>query len=743
MCPIFLRFNFVDMAYTEMAQNREKELQARQLAQLKVEKKEAELNLITKLQHRWENEVKALHLQVKGVQKTNANNYEKALQGLNDFHSKYVRNLETNRIDQHNMIINTANENNEQINTKYRPWLEQNRPDLMPQLKKMQDQEILENNKNAELAKAKVDARAAQLISEADKERKRKLIVLENHQARNKSEVEKFTTKTLKKRQFLHEYIVQNVMNNHKEKYLKLEQKILCGKNVKKLKEDQEIHQHEGFEKEDDECILRQTKRISILSKAYIPTYITVDIHNEGLDIICLKGTLSTNESLNSKENRKFSTDFIPWGYIARNFLYSIMCGEVPDHKIIDHEFLFSNGSQGLVKCIVTDKRVSPGDASDQRLKAMHSQSSRDTDQAAAEMNEKLSKHVNDETQAMEDMKRSSMLLEALKRKVAVSLKCDLYRIATLKHTFNPNISDQPLQKECLYGKLDEDKKQKVQEYISKANENIVNAEKDILFKTERLALLRKQRIGKAEAIKKILAETHYRNKINAKKEAMQEYHGSDVLCNFLLCFNQINGMGLRSNNSSKRVVLVLRCRRFLKKEAEFAIDKYNSTRDAQSQIEKNQVSLIRAEELLLMSLHPYLDEQLPSYPPRSAPSKSYEETWAEPGRYLDLTVPSLSHTSSSSLFGSEPARNVFDQHLSEMCSSSGRQFAASVSSHHMRVLQDDVNFSNDSDTLSLSEDKLKESYEFFMPPPGSRSRNSKNRRSGMSPTVQNRSNPP
>jgi hypothetical protein len=139
-----------------------------------------------------------------------------------------------------------------------------------------------------------------------------------------------------------------------------------------------------------------------------------------------LKGALSTKESLNSKESRKFSTDFIPSGYRARNFLYSIMCGEVPDHKIIDHEFLFSNGSQGLVKCIVTDKRVSSGDASDQRLKAMRSQSSRDTDQATAEMNVKLSKCVNDETQAMEDMKRSSMVLETLKRKVAVSLKCDL-----------------------------------------------------------------------------------------------------------------------------------------------------------------------------------------------------------------------------------------------------------------------------------------------------------------------------
>jgi hypothetical protein len=40
-----------------------------------------------------------------------------------------------------------------------------------------------------------------------------------------------------------------------------------------------------------------------------------------------------------------------------------------------------------------------------------------------------------------------------------------------------------------------------------------------------------------------------------------------------------------------------------------------------------------------------------------------------------------------------------------------------------MRALQDDVNVTNDSDPFSLSEDKLKESYEFFMPPLVSRSK--------------------
>lgn len=407
------------MACMELAQNRKNKLQAHDLAQLEKQKNETKLKLISKLQHRWKNEIKSIQLQVEGLNKVNKDKYENALQNLIEFQSNLVRNLETNRLEEHKMVSKTANENNEQIHAKYKQWSEQNRADLMPQLVKMRDQEILENNKNEKLAKAKIDARAAQLMAEADKEHNKKLLVLQNHQAHNKSEMEKFASKTLKKRQFLHEYIVQNVMNSHKEKYLKLKQEILGDKNSQKNEEAPKSNENEAFE--EDECTRRQTRRKNILSKVYIPTYITVDIHNEGLDVICLKGSVSTNSSFNPKETRKFSTEFIPWGYIARTFLYSIMCGEVPDHKIIDHKSLFSNGLQGLVKCIVTDKRVSAGDASDQRLHAMSSQSSRDTEQAAAEMNEKLSNCVNDETQAIDDMKRSSMVLETLKRKVAVS----------------------------------------------------------------------------------------------------------------------------------------------------------------------------------------------------------------------------------------------------------------------------------------------------------------------------------
>jgi hypothetical protein len=250
---------------------------------------------------------------------------------------------------------------------------------------------------------------------------------------------------------------------------------------------------------------------------------------------------------------------------------------------------------------------------------------------------------------------------------------------------------------------LDEDKKRQVLEYISKLNERILIAEKDVSFKSEKLALIRKQRIDTTEAIKSTLAENHFYNKLNTKRESMQEYRGSDVLCNFLLCFNQITGKGVRSKdslgNTSKRVALILRCPRYLKREAECAIDKYNSTRDAKAQIEKDRASLIRIEELLLLSLHPYLEEQLPACPPTSSSYKSCEVTWAEPGWHLDLRVPTPPHTFSSSLLRSEPYHSVFNQHLTETSSSSGHQLAAFLSSHHIRALQDDGRLTNDSET--------------------------------------------
>ena len=277
---------------------------------------------------------------------------------------------------------------------------------------------------------------------------------------------------------------------------------------------------------------------------------------------------------------------------------------------------------------------------------------------------------------------------------------------------------------------MDEDKKRQVLGYISKLNERILIAEKDVLFKSEKLAFIRKQRIDTTEAVKHTLAENHFGNKVNTKRESMQEYHWSDVLCNFLLCFNQITGKGLRSNdssgNASKRVALVLRCPRQLKREAEFAIDTYNSTRDTQTQIEKDQASLIRTEELLLLSLHPYLEQQLPACPPTSSSYKGCEATWAEPGWHLDLRVPTSPHTFSSSLLRSELDHCVFNQHLNEMSSSSGHQLAAFLSSHHIRALQDDGRLTNDSDFFCMSEQKLMESYKFIMPPTSSRSRHAK-----------------
>jgi len=410
------------MAHVELVQNRKKKRKAHDLAQLESHKEETELKLIAKLQDRWENDIKSLHSQIEELNQSNADKYEKALQNLYKLQSEYSRNLETKRLEEHNMVARTAIENSEQINAKYRQWSEQNRSELPPQLQTMREQEIMENNKSAELAKANIDSRAAQLLAEAEKEHQKKLLVLQNHQARNISELEKLMTKTHKKRELIHEFIVQHVMHGHKEKFSKLKQNILCDtKNSEVDEEDtKKTYRYEDFD-EDDECTPRHSKRKNILSKVYIPTFITVDIHNEGLDIICLKGPGSASDSLSAKDNRKFSTTFIPWGYKARKFLYSIICGEVPDHKIIDYNFLYTNGLQGLVKCMVADKRVGASDASAQRLNAMYSQSSRDTDQAAADMNGKLSKYVSDETQALEVTKRSVMVLDTLKRKIDVS----------------------------------------------------------------------------------------------------------------------------------------------------------------------------------------------------------------------------------------------------------------------------------------------------------------------------------
>lgn len=216
-------------------------------------------------------------------------------------------------------------------------------------------------------------------------------------------------------------------------------------------------------------------------------------------------------------------------------------------------------------------------------------------------------------------------------------------------------------------------------------------------------------------------------SEIKLKKESMHEYRGSNTLCNALLCIHQIFGSDIRSEvrnpsdttllPQTKRVVTVLRFPRFLKQEARYLIDKYNSTRESTSHLEESQDNLIRVEELLLISLHPHTDNPISTVP---IPSKPSELKWAEPGWYLDLSVPRCSDLSSSiqsSQHHRDSSYEILNKYTSALTSSTGHQLATCVPIHHLKALEpNDESLDSILDPFCPSEDILKESYNFFLP---------------------------
>ena len=124
-------------------------------------------------------------------------------------------------------------------------------------------------------------------------------------------------------------------------------------------------------------AVLRHKHRKHIMNGTTVQ--IAVDIHNEGLFLMA-RSTHENENSLSSFGNVSNTapgigtlvTDdssgrpclFIPWGAKARSFLYSIVCGEIPNGYGLEKATAGSTSSQklldgGLVKCMITDTRTS------------------------------------------------------------------------------------------------------------------------------------------------------------------------------------------------------------------------------------------------------------------------------------------------------------------------------------------------------------------------------------------------
>ena len=133
----------------------------------------------------------------------------------------------------------------------------------------------------------------------------------------------------------------------------------------------------------------------------------------------------------------------------------------------------------------------------------------------------------------------------------------------------------------------------------------------------------------------------------------------------------------LRQKMEHRRLVIVLRpnIQIMLDEVKKALLEKIRSVDHDKKIDEKG--ALIRAEQLLLLAIHPAApNESLPTVPP--AP-------WAEPGWQLELNVDPLKST--ASFLPSIHVPSAFRRNLAECTSCSGRQSAALLPTHFFRML--------------------------------------------------------
>lgn len=120
----------------------------------------------------------------------------------------------------------------------------------------------------------------------------------------------------------------------------------------------------------------RHKHRKGMLSQ--ISKQLSVEIHNEGIWIAILQEKKDEKRKDPTKDPHTDSEKklFMPWGIQSRDFLESIVCGEVPS-TLESKDFDFGDAvamNGGHVRCVLTDLRTSDETAVAQRTEAIHEQ---------------------------------------------------------------------------------------------------------------------------------------------------------------------------------------------------------------------------------------------------------------------------------------------------------------------------------------------------------------------------------
>lgn len=188
-------------------------------------------------------------------------------------------------------------------------------------------------------------------------------IILENHHRKRQVEHEANIKELANKIKMLQENLKKTLLQLHQERFEQREKEIRAQCDPSVLVEvdvevegasaaagNANINQSVEWGNSHD-AIERHKNRKAAMNNMSIQ--LAVEIHNEGI--------LAISRS-NGEMGEEPSSVFLPWGVRAKKFLYSLLVGEIPSDSYMGQ--LQRRLSGDLVKCVVTDSRISDASAS-------------------------------------------------------------------------------------------------------------------------------------------------------------------------------------------------------------------------------------------------------------------------------------------------------------------------------------------------------------------------------------------
>jgi len=487
---------------------------------------------------------------------------------------------------------------------------------------------------------------------------------------------------------------------------------------------------------------LRQKGRKAVLSKPY-STRLSVEIHNEGIAICCSGRTSESDSDTAGRSGKESSVyrdpkvggiDFIPWGVNARKFLHSIVCGEIPLHHSLNTIDTIGQDRLpgGQIKCMVTDMRVDGETAIIDRAKAFKETKNKIPKKIAlenklSEMKKRVAFEVEKEKRYDRSIKHMREQLEKAKRNLKI-VQEDTQAIAVKSRTlacFNPDGSE-----------LENKNRHRITAYQG----DVTHAEELLHLEMKKLSDAERKVVQVAESCKECM---------RLVEEMKSEIFGEEKLLqarDVIIVLNEIfEGRRLRNTNQkhstesnnrsspeSKREILLHKMQRrrltiVLRPSRSRIMDEVKLI----TKVSKGDNSLdtfMSAEQLLLLSLHPWACSRLPS-----APLPTLTGEWAEPGWQVTVEIEPSENNVHPILPTIGQKCHILRLNSSEHNSAQGHQAASLLDRRHLRSLAGDslsklarirrisseshAQLSMKDDSLSSTEEEISRCYMFQVLP--------------------------